>query len=96
MKSRFILINSIIFLLALFYFYLSPDIIERENSQIPDNELISGPESDWFVRQRAFPFDDIPNDERLKSIEYVKTSMPVSDLGIDANWSLVGPYKYRR
>lgn len=91
MKSRFILINSIIFLIALFYFYLSPNIREGENSQAPDNEIISGPESDWFVRQRAFPFDDIPNDERLKSIEYVKNNMPVSDLGIDANWSLVGP-----
>jgi photosystem II stability/assembly factor-like uncharacterized protein len=91
MKNRFILINSIIFLLALFYFQFSSDIGEKENSRATDNELISGPESDWFVRQRAFPFDDIPNGERIKSIEYVKNNMPVSDLGIEATWSLVGP-----
>src|SRR5258706_11429448 len=51
---------------------------------------ISGPPDDWFERQRAFPFDEIPNDERIKSIKYVK-SMPVSDAALNTPWVLAGP-----
>jgi photosystem II stability/assembly factor-like uncharacterized protein len=52
-------------------------------SEIPDN--------DWFVTQRAFPFDEIPNDERIKSIEYVKNNMEIGELSGPANWVFAGP-----
>jgi photosystem II stability/assembly factor-like uncharacterized protein len=47
-------------------------------------------ENDWFIRQRAFPYDEIPNAERLKSIEYAK-QMPVSALALVSPWVLAGP-----
>lgn len=54
------------------------------------NVIPTLPEGDWFEKQRAFPFDEIPNDERLKSIEYVK-QMPVSQTDALADWTLAGP-----
>ncbi len=47
------------------------------------------PADDWFEKQRAFPFDEIPNEEHLKAIEHVK-NMPVADNN-SANWVLAGP-----
>ena len=47
-------------------------------------------DDDWFIRQRAFPFDEIPNAERLKSIDYAK-KMPVSQMSVNSAWTLAGP-----
>jgi hypothetical protein len=60
---------------------------DREESE---NEIPGLPSDDWFEKQRAFPFDEIPNDARLKSIEYVK-SMPVAGVSTTAAWGLAGP-----
>jgi len=48
------------------------------------------PADDWFERQRAYPFAEIPNEEYIKSIEYAKRNIP-ADKNITANWSLAGP-----
>jgi hypothetical protein len=51
---------------------------DSENDEL-FSETPSYPADDWFERQRAFPFKEIPEEERLKSIEYVKNNMQVSD-----------------
>jgi len=48
------------------------------------------PADDWFEKQRAFPFEEIPDGEYIKSIEYVKQNIP-SDKNINAAWTLAGP-----
>jgi hypothetical protein len=49
------------------------------------------PADDWFERQRAFPFDEIPNEEYLRAIQYVRTHMTVRNLAGSNAWTLAGP-----
>ncbi len=49
------------------------------------------PSEEWFERQRAFPFDEIPQEEYLKSIEYVRNNMTTVDLDNSSAWTLAGP-----
>ncbi len=52
------------------------------------------PAEDWFARQRAFPFDEIPQEEYLKSVKYVKENMQVKSFDNTDNlsqWTLAGP-----
>ena len=49
------------------------------------------PSEEWFERQRAFPFDEIPQEEYLKSVEYVKNNMSVMELDNSSSWTLAGP-----
>jgi photosystem II stability/assembly factor-like uncharacterized protein len=63
---------------------------DSENDEL-FSETPSYPADDWFERQRAFPFKEIPEEERLKSIEYVKNNMQVSDFNGMSNWILAGP-----
>lgn len=59
------------------------DKVEKEPGFVPADQ--------WFERQRAFPFDEIPQEEYLKSVEYVKNNMtPVESDNFSA-WSLAGP-----
>lgn len=54
----------------------------------------SVPADEWFEKQRAFPFDEIPQQEYLKSVEYVNNNMQTLPLpGSDAvpQWQLAGP-----
>ena len=55
----------------------------------PDEESFA-PESDWFERQRAYPFTEIPDGEYVKSIEYSKQNIPVRN-SINSGWTLAGP-----
>lgn len=48
------------------------------------------PADEWFEKQRAFPFDEIPQEERLRSIEYVRNNMTVYN-PVSSNWQLAGP-----
>jgi len=49
------------------------------------------PADDWFESQRAFPFDEIPHEEYLRSIEYVKKNMKQDFPDGAPQWSLAGP-----
>ncbi len=52
------------------------------------------PDDDWFERQRAYPFTEIPNGERLKSIEYVKRNFSADNVPVryrNLTWQLSGP-----
>ena len=67
-------------------YFLSESLIEKDN----DAESKEVPDEEWFERQRAFPFSEVPNEEHLKAMEYVKT-MPVTDFNGASIWSLAGP-----
>ena len=49
------------------------------------------PAEEWFEKQRAFPFDEIPQQERLNSIEYVKNNMSIETFSGSAVWQPAGP-----
>ncbi len=52
--------------------------------KIPD-----APADDWFEKQRAFPYDEIPPNKYPEAVQYVK-QMPVYD-NLLLPWSLAGP-----
>lgn len=56
-----------------------------------EEEIASVPSEDWFEKQRAFPFQEIPFDEYLKSVEYVKQNMTVLNIDFNTAWNLAGP-----
>jgi len=51
----------------------------------------SVPADDWFERQRAFPFNEIPNDEYLKAQHHVRGLMSEGSVFAGAKWDLAGP-----
>lgn len=73
------LILSVI-LFVFFFWYVERN---REPSEIPDYG--------WFEKQRAYPYGEIPNDERIKSLEYVKQEMNYNETYKNSQWTLVGP-----
>ena len=88
---KYKLIFTIIFFISLSsLLYINNNSGSEVNTEI-FNETPSYPADDWFERQRAFPFKEIPQEERLKSIEYVKNNMQVSDFGGLSGWTLAGP-----
>ena len=87
MKTKVILILSFFFFL---YYFIDVTIKHAKDEKI-GSEFPSVPEDEWFVRQRAFPFQDIPKEEWINSIEYVRNNMLKGDRGFDANWTLAGP-----
>ena len=87
MKRLFILF--IMVLAAAISFYHNSDLT-TEKGKLPSFV----PADDWFERQRAYPFDEIPNEERLKAIEYVKMNMQNTSVlksGQSLVWELAGP-----
>ncbi len=76
----FVYVVLAIIILFFFYWYVES---QKEPSKIPDYG--------WFEKQRAYPFDDIPYDERIKSLEYVRENMNYSQTYRYTNWILVGP-----
>lgn len=52
-------------------------------------KIPGAPADDWFEKQRAFPYDEIPQNKYSEAINYVK-QMPVYD-EILLPWILVGP-----
>ena len=80
-----------VFLVSLLYFVSGYLNNGNENLRKIYKVIPSAPADDWFEKQRAFPFDEIPQDERLKSIEYVKNNMQVGDFNESAAWVLAGP-----
>jgi photosystem II stability/assembly factor-like uncharacterized protein len=90
MKSKNIIFTIFLFITAFIFFYLSSNQ-NCDNMRAFEKGSGPGPETDWFIRQRAFPFDDIPDGARQRSIDYVKNNMTKGDMGMDANWVLVGP-----
>jgi photosystem II stability/assembly factor-like uncharacterized protein len=82
--------NKIILSLAFLVFTAFFSFMNKDESDELFTELPSVPADDWFERQRAFPFAEIPEEEHQKAIEYVKNNMQKDSPG-DANWILAGP-----
>ena len=74
----YIILAIIIFLF--FFLYVDKN---RELEKIPDYG--------WFELQRAYPFSEIPYDERIKSVEYVKNHMKHDENYKNSSLTLVGP-----
>lgn len=53
-------------------------------------KIPSAPAEDWFEKQRAFPYDEIPQNKYTEAIELVK-QMPVYQLDVPLPWVLAGP-----
>jgi photosystem II stability/assembly factor-like uncharacterized protein len=68
------------------YFYPQ----DNKTAKGTSGKIPSAPADDWFEKQRAFPFEDIPNEEYIKAIEYVK-NMPVFQSDNSLPWVLAGP-----
>lgn len=83
--SKYILLPALL-LAALIYFYPQ----EQGTAKGTKGKIPSAPADDWFEKQRAFPFEEIPNEEYLKAIEYVK-QMPVYQSDNPLPWVLAGP-----
>lgn len=97
MKTKIILITGIsLFGIILFI----SNFISRDNSKNDPEISVAEkkgpgflPAEDWFTKQRAFPFDEIPQEEYLKSIEYVrrmKANVP-DNSSTSSTWTLAGP-----
>jgi photosystem II stability/assembly factor-like uncharacterized protein len=72
------------------------DINKYSEKSLSGSEKNPGfiPAEDWFAKQRAFPFDEIPQEEYLKSVKYVKENMKVKSFDNSDNfsqWTLAGP-----
>ncbi len=82
----------LIFAVVLFYlfFRLTRDDTDNYRS-ISDFNKGTVPAEEWFEQQRAFPFDEIPNEEYIKSIEYVKNNIGYSQTDNMTPWTLSGP-----
>lgn len=80
----FIIFVITIFLIAL-NFSGNSSIATGTKGKIP-----GAPADDWFDKQRAFPYDEIPKDKYIEAIEYVK-KMPVLTTDSPLPWTLAGP-----
>ena len=82
-KLSVYIILSIILFSAFYIYTCNVKKTETVGAESPDNY--------WFELQRAYPFDEIPNDARLKSIDYVKNYMTTDRMNPNAAWTLAGP-----
>ena len=89
MKASLLIVASIV--TALLSFRLTIMYSRQEDDS--DSSLFEGsvPADDWFERQRTYPFDQIPNDEYLKALTYVRTQMSSGPSLRGMDWSLAGP-----
>ncbi|MGV8016810.1 MAG: T9SS type A sorting domain-containing protein [Ignavibacteria bacterium] len=67
-----------------------PAILLLQRYTEKESKPAQTPDYGWFETQRAYPFSEIPNDERVKSLEYVKNMMPL-DKSLADPWISAGP-----
>ena len=94
MKNTFGLIFSLMIFAAIFIYFVFRDSQDHSYQNFSDFTKAAVPADEWFEIQRAFPFDEIPQNEYLKSVEYVKNNMQAApNPGSDAlpEWQLAGP-----
>ncbi|MFC2092398.1 T9SS type A sorting domain-containing protein [Bacteroidota bacterium] len=93
MKHKIKLLLLALILIYFSFFNHYPEEHTNINNYLPISSFIKKtvPADEWFERQRAFPFDEIPNGEYVKAIDYVKTRMSTGYITTDNNWILTGP-----
>ncbi len=84
----FVIIFSLSVILAITFAILHNNSTESVPVKMKVKSFV--PADDWFERQRAYPFAEIPNEEYVKSIEYSKLNIP-ADKNVTSSWSLAGP-----
>ncbi len=93
--KKFISIIITVILISAGVFYFSKNNISNSGddtyTSVSDYKKKFIPADDWFESQRAFPFDEIPHEEYLNSVEYVKKNMSQSSPDGAPQWSLAGP-----
>ncbi|MEP7145875.1 MAG: T9SS type A sorting domain-containing protein [bacterium] len=92
--ERKILISTIscLAILALYFILINQGkISDVNNVEVSEENGGPVPTEDWFERQRAFPFDEIPQEEYLKSVEYIKNNISVKERDNSSQWTLAGP-----
>jgi photosystem II stability/assembly factor-like uncharacterized protein len=84
-------IFSVMFFITVIFAVLQL-VFESENfsAKGTKGKIPSAPADDWFEKQRAFPYDDIPMNKYTEAIEYVK-QMPVYQADVPLPWVLAGP-----
>ena len=87
LKKHFISILSLIFFILIISLV---DSIYAPHSFKGLTFIPGYPADEWFEKQRAFPFDEIPPGAHEKAIEEVR-HMPVLDFNGMAVWTLAGP-----
>lgn len=94
MKKYFATAVSVVFFAVVFAMAVFLDSRDQTYQELRDFTKASVPADEWFEKQRAFPFDEIPQAEYLKSVDYVRNNMsPAAFPGKDAipAWQLAGP-----
>lgn len=81
---------TLIILIAAFALWNYSGISTQSTAYGTKGKIPGAPAEDWFERQRAFPFDEIPPRKHEQAIEYVK-QMPVYQTDNPLPWALVGP-----
>lgn len=69
-------------------YFLGNTVFLAEKDQEIEMEGI--PADEWFLKQRAFPFSDVPEGKYTEAIEHVK-NMPVYSADSPLPWVLAGP-----
>ena len=94
MKKYFLIFPAVLFL-TFVYLSLTNNSLISDSENVIANNVESGPgfvpAEEWFAKQRAFPFDEIPQDEYLKSVKYVKQNMTYVESDDPSSWSYAGP-----
>jgi len=91
MKVKIILIIVLLLSGCAYLFFKKNPFPEKSHGEENKTSEDLIPADDWFVRQRAFPFDEIPQEEYLKSVEYVRNKMHVNESDNLPAWTSVGP-----
>lgn len=86
-----IIFASVLIIVSFYLYYKSTGDEFEDYKRVSDFKKGSVPAEEWFELQRAFPFDEIPNEEYLKSIEYVKRNFSNSQKDNSSDWLLSGP-----
>lgn len=88
MRNHILSIRAIVVPVAVFLLAFAACILPREEAEEKES---FAPADEWFERQRAFPFDEIPNSDYLRAQEYVKNRISVGELTAGTDWVLAGP-----
>jgi len=82
-----------LFLIAGAYIFISKEKFFESEKFENEDEKSPGfvPAEDWFAKQRAYPFDEIPNEKYIEAQEYVKSRMSMGNADNAITWALAGP-----
>jgi hypothetical protein len=91
-QSVAVMMLVLILLVSFSYLSYNDTIINGGNTAWgTKGKIPSAPAEDWFEKQRAFPYDEIPKGKYTEAIEYVK-QMPVYQQNDNPlPWALAGP-----